>query len=354
MTNDRLAEISRQLRKGQQLPPVTTRDFLWWFGAQRRGYSVVKSIRRELKKAGLETDPDFESAYIDSPIRIELAKASAKKPTGGKEGVSAETTSAEAEIGGSSLSTPSAYADPTFRISKLGAANRAPTFIAPDAPVQQAVTVMLANDYSQLPVMTSEREVKGMISWASIGTRLAVGRAGNHVRELMDGHHEIRAESSLFQAIPIIVEHQYVLVRGSDNRITGIVTASDLSLQFQQLAEPFLLLGEIENHIRRILGDNFSTEELAALRDPHDGQRKVASVADLSFGEYIRLLENDSRWRKIKLSIDRAVFCTELDKVRDIRNDVMHFDPDGIPPADLERLRDFAQFLQRLQTIGVP
>ncbi len=76
----------------------------------------------------------------------------------------------------------------------------------------------------------------------------------------MDGHHEIRAESSLFQAIPIIVEHQYVLVRGSDNRITGIVTASDLSLQFQQLAEPFLLLGEIENHIRRILGDNFSTE----------------------------------------------------------------------------------------------
>jgi hypothetical protein len=43
-----------------------------------------------------------------------------------------------------------------------------------------------------------------------------------------------------------------------------------------------------------------------------------------------------------------------LNKVREIRNDVMHFDPDGIPPADLEQLRDFAHFLQRLQIIGVP
>ena len=162
------------------------------------------------------------------------------------------------------------------------------------------------------------------------------------------------AESSLFQAIPIIVEHQYVLVRGTNNRITGIVTASDLALQFQQLAEPFLLLGEIENHIRRIIGDNFSTEELAAVRDPHEAQRKIDSVASLSFGEYIRLLENEARWKKVKLSIDRGVFRTKLDKVREIRNDVMHFDPDGILPADLEQLRDFAYFLQRLQTIGVP
>lgn len=224
--------------------------------------------------------------------------------------------------------------------------------------------------------MTSEREVKGMISWASIGTRLAVGRAGNYVRDLMDAHQEIRAESSLFRAIPIIVEYQYVLIRGNNNRITGIVTASDLALQFQQLAEPFLLLGEIENHIRRILGDKFSTEELRSVQDPQDGQRKITSVADLTFGEYIRLLENDGRWKKIfpcpgadtcgprranpasrallpggppeggpaseggvssalppvslsVSSIDRAVFCTQLNKVREIRNDVMHFDPDG-------------------------
>jgi hypothetical protein len=83
----------------------------------------------------------------------------------------------------------------------------------------------------------------------------------------MDSHQEISATSSLFKAIPIIVQYQYVLIRDKEGRIAGIVTASDLSLQFQQLAEPFLLLGEIENHIRLIIGDKFSAAELANIRD---------------------------------------------------------------------------------------
>src|SRR5205814_5319927 len=100
--------------------------------------------------------------------------------------------------------------------------------------------------------------------------------------EAMEPHAEISADASLFTAIPLIVQHQYVLVRGPDQRIVGIVTTSDLSLQFQQLAEPFLLLGEIENHIRRMIGPHFGPQELAAVRDPGDGERKIESVADLT------------------------------------------------------------------------
>jgi hypothetical protein len=32
----------------------------------------------------------------------------------------------------------------------------------------------------------------------------------------------------------------------------------------------------------------------------------------------------------------------------------MHFDPDSILQKDLEHLRYFANFLQRLRTIGIP
>jgi hypothetical protein len=201
--------------------------------------------------------------------------------------------------------------------------------------------------------MTGEREVKGVVSWESIGTRLALGKNGHNVSDFMESHQEIKHDSSLFQAIPIIAQHTYVLVRGNDNRITGIITASDLNLQFQQLAEPFLLLDEIENHIRRILSDRFSTAELASVRDPNDGGRVINGVEDLTFGEYVRLLEDPERWKKLGLEIDRVTFCKTLDRVREIRNDVMHFDPDGIPPPDLDRLREFAGFLQKLQAIGV-
>jgi CBS domain-containing protein len=255
-------------------------------------------------------------------------------------------------LGGPARLETTVFADPTFRISKLAAANRKPTSIKPNETVEHAITIMLASDFSQLPVMTSARDVKGIVSWSSIGSRLAVGKKGRHVNELMDRHHEIRSDTSLFQAIPRIVQHQYVLIRGSSNRITGIVTATDLSLQFQQLAEPFLLLREIENHVRRLIGDNFSPEELRSIA--RYNERAINDVSDLTFGDYVRLLEKDRRWKKVNLAVDRKEFCTRLDKVREIRNDVMHFDPDSIPPKDLEHLRYFANFLQRLRTIGIP
>lgn len=339
---DQLADISNDLRAGREPQPVTVREFLSWFHAQRRGWFIVATIRRYLKDAGLITDPDFESAYIDSLIRFRLApelQASALAPEG--------TASEHREAEGGSIS-----AEPTYRISKLAAANTRPLSVAPTAELKEAVTLMMANDFSQLPVMVGERDVKGMVSWKSIGSRLALGTNNTRVSGFMDPHHEVRSDESIFRAIAFIVENDYVLVRGADNRIMGIVTASDLSLQFQNLSEPFLLIGEVENQIRQLLRDGFSVEELVEMRDSSDAGRKITSVSDLTFGEYVRAFENPQHWARIGLRIDRVTFCKYLDEVRRIRNDVMHFDPDGVPPDDLKRLRDFATFIHRIRAIS--
>ena len=345
---ERLEEIAAHLRQGRAASPITVREFLSWFSAYRRGYWIVRQLRDALQAANLETDPDFEAAYIDSPIQF-ILKPLLPEPVAGL-----GKPDGPPIVAGTETSAPSpAYADPTSRISKLAAANRPVVSIKPDATLREAVTLMLSMDFSQLPVMANDREVKGVISWASIGSRLGLGKRGSAVRDFMDDHHEIRAASSLFSAIPIIVQRQYVLIRGTDQVITGIVTSSDLSLQFQQLSEPFLLLGEIENHIRRLIGDHFTVAELAAVRDPADTDRPIHGVADMSFGEYIRLLENGERWEKLNIEADRKTFIAQLGRVRTIRNDVMHFDPDPLSDSDLEALRRFAQFLQRLQTLGV-
>ena len=246
-----------------------------------------------------------------------------------------------------------AYVDPIFRISRLAAATRKPLSVYPETKLEEAVTHMLTNDFFQLPVMTSGRDVKGVITWTSIGSRLAVGKNCSVARELMEQHQEIRSDALFISAIGIIAEHQHVLVRGHDQKITGIVTASDLSLQFQQLAEPFLLLGEIENHVRRVISQRFTPAELESAKDPTDTKRVVTSVADLTYGEYIRLLENPERWDKLHITVDRKTCMEKFESVRRIRNDVMHFDPDGIPEKDLMTLREFARFLQRLQIIDV-
>jgi len=256
------------------------------------------------------------------------------------------------EKGEDKWSHPS-YADPIYRISRLASSARKPLSVSPDTKLEEAVTHMLTNDFSQLPVMIGGRDVKGVITWTSIGSRLAMGKNCSVARELIDQHQEIRSDASFFSAIGIIAEHHYVLVRGHDQKITGIVTASDLSLQFRQLAEPFLLLGEIENHVRRVISQRFNHAELVSAKDPTDTKRVVTSVSDLTYGEYIKLLENPERWDKLNITVDRKTCLEKFESVRRIRNDVMHFDPDGIPEKDLITLREFARFLQRLQIIDV-
>lgn len=360
----RLQSIAEQLRKGDTPERITVRSLLRWFGVYRRGYYKVRRIRRALEGVGLRTEPDFESAWIDSEVTFALAKIAgvgdvdAPPPKVEATGIVVPPSITILPVPTPTDLAPStvtllsgSVADPTYRIGKLEAANRTPLTVAPETSLQEAVTLMLSHDYSQLPVMQGERTVKGVISWTTIGSRLVLRCSGDHVRDFMDQAREVSADTSLFAAIGAIVENQYVLVRDRENRISGIVTTSDLSLQFQQLAEPFLLLGEIENHIRRLIDGKFTADEVRAVRDPGD-DRVVQSVADLTFGEYQRLLEHPDRWSKLKLNIERTSFIQQLDRVREIRNEVMHFDPDGTADEDLVTLRRFVRFLQTLQEIG--
>lgn len=349
-----LAKISEELGSGKVPPPVTTREFLSWFGAQRRGYRTVQQIRRELERYKLQTAPDFEANYIDSPLQI-APDANDAEPTIIVSD-SVEATSAEEIpplIDARASSSDWAREDPTYRISKLAPANQPVVCIKPDGSLAEAVALLLLKNFSQIPVMSNEREVKGVITWATIGSRLALSKSPSEwARDFMEQHHEIRSNFSIFDAIPIIVTHQYVLVRGEDNKISGIITASDLSEQFQLLAEPFLLLGEIENLLRNLIAERFSSEDLAAIRNPNDSSRQIEGPDDLAFGEYLRLLENPDRWKQFGLAIDRVSFCKDLDGIRRIRNDVMHFDSDGVLPKELEQLRDFKAFLNKIQTIA--
>jgi hypothetical protein len=246
-----------------------------------------------------------------------------------------------------------AFGDPTYRIGKLEAANRRVVAVSPNQTIKEAVTLMLVNGFSQLPIMQGDRDVKGIVSWESIGTRLSLGRSCGEVRDCMSTAQIIGSDTSLLAAIGIVAQYGYVLVRSPDRTISGIVTSSDLSLQFQQLTEPFLLLGEIEQHIRGLVGGKFTLEELKAARNPADANREVKSVANLTMGEYMRLLENPQRWEKLNLLIERTTFIDQFETVGRTRNEIMHFNPDPLGDDKLRNLRQFVVFLQCLRELGV-
>jgi CBS domain-containing protein len=330
-----LAQIQAQVKAGQY-PTVSVRELLKRFNAQRRGIHVLSKIRSDLAAYDLTTFPDFEGEYIDNIVRFDAASRLKRTALDSQKDKSTEP-----------------FNDPTFRIGKLPAANRAPVSVKPNDKVSSAITIMLMNDYSQLPVMQNERDVKGVISWRSIGRLLGINgvNVDDDARNFMDPAQIVHSSDSLFDSIDKIVNSEYVLVQNPERKITGIVTTSDLSLQFRQLAEPFLLLSEIENKIRQIIvRAAFTKEQLQKYADRKDAKEieRIQGVADLSLGEYLQLLADPASWNQLNFRLDRVAFVQRLDEVRVIRNDIMHFDPDPILEEELNTLRKFRAFLQQL------
>ncbi len=367
--------ISKRLNEGHTVHRVTVRDLLGMFKAERRGLNKVNEIREALDSLGLETVPDFASAWIDAKLRILLKSAAAPTQSSDSE---QEDAAAVEEMEGVEDSDPAisdillpdeepiaqvidvpeaavvtthsdGATDPTYRIGNLPAANKSLVTIGQDDLVIKAVTSMLQNDFSQLPIMHGEREVKGVITWKSIATRMVMAVECPKVQDCREDAQVVDANITLFEAIPTIVKHGYVLVRDQQNRkITGIVTSSDLSLRFQQLTEPFLLLREIELHIREILNGKVSAADLVSIIQMTATAPPPKSISDLSFGGYIRLLQHPTVWKKLDLKVDQTLLTKQLESVREIRNDVMHFDPDPMTETQLEILKSATRFMQQL------
>lgn len=338
-----LSDVIAQVRDGQS-PTESVRDLLRRFNFERRGYHKVREIRRALATAKLDTEPDFNSGPIDGLITYVARKKDEAKerpqPTAKVDVPQEIPAVAEAEF---------VSADPAYRMSRLEPADQELVTVKPDEDIRRATTLMMSNDVSQLPVMTQPRALKGIVSWKSLGACFALGSQPIAVRDVMDTEVVIVADDELlFSVIPRIIESDYALVRRKD-RSYWIITTADLSSRFRELTEPFLLLAEIENQLRDLLDKHFDRSALAAAKSPEDADRKVDSAADLTLGEVQRLLEQEEAWERFAAALDRVEVVRQLSAVRDIRNDVMHFDPEGVGPADVQILRAFARFLRELR-----
>jgi CBS domain-containing protein len=334
-------EVKNDVGEGKE-PTTTVRELLRWFGARRRRTGIVKKIQTELDGGGIVTSPDFTKVWIDAEIAFKKAPepVAVVEPVQDKEG----------EVG-------SAYAakDANFLISMLKAANCGVISVKPQDTVERAITLMLAHDFSQLAVMSNDRTINGVISWKTIGKRLSHKNNLVEVKDAMESAVALEDTDGLFKATKLIIDHEFVFVRSSfDKKITGIVTATDLSEQFQVLSGPFLLIGQIENQIRNLMNGKYTIEILQSVCSDTDPQRKerIHSVADLTFGEYLRIIQDPENWAKLGLRVDRVVFCAEMDKVREIRNDVMHFDPDGIDDEQYDQLRRFSRLMDELEVLS--
>ena len=307
---------------------ISVRGLLQKYNYSRRGAVINTHIRNKLDELHLRSTPDFENAWFDERIEISL------------------------DNDGDKIVPP----DPTHRIAILNAAHNKPVSVSRDDPISTATTLMMMHDYSQLPVMQGEHTVNGIISWKTIGARMSLNRPCEWVRDCIEPAKKVAQTAPLFAVIGTIAESGYVLVQESETnpKIIGIVTAADLSNQFAQLAGPFLLSGQIERHLRNLVHSKFSVPEIQQECSVSEniGQRNITGASDLTLGDYQHLLSKPEKWDKLKLNVDRVEFLKCLESVRRVRNNVMHFNPEGLSEEDLQTLHDAATFLDALMQMG--
>jgi hypothetical protein len=118
----RLNDIAHSLNAGESVLPITVREFLSWFWwSQRRGRFIVSYIRERLAEADLTTVPDFEATYLDGEISFAIASKRVIEFLARLRENKQEVEVASIPEAGAS---PILFADPTYRVSKLAAANK--------------------------------------------------------------------------------------------------------------------------------------------------------------------------------------------------------------------------------------
>lgn len=314
---------------------ITIREFIRYWEAQRRGAWVIERIQSALDGHGLATVPSFENGGIDNTIVLfPLQRALVQS-------VAVETADVKVEdIGPASQ----VFSNTGQRFADLPSADAGIIWVTRDTSVCKAQSLMIQNDYSQLPIING-RELLGAVSWESI-SRARMHKPEAALRDAIVPATVVSLDDEVLPHVPDIIRRGFVFVRQRDHTIKGIVTTTDLSAAFERLAGPFLLVGDVERRLRRVIKATFKLPELQAVHGPNETSRTIESVENMTAGEYVWLLDNPERWAKLGWEVDRQVFVRSLHAYRELRNEVMHFSPDPLDEPKVVLVRNLLVWLR--------
>lgn len=162
------------------------------------------------------------------------------------------------------------------------------------------------------------------------------------VRDAMVEAQSVATSEELLSLTSRISDYGYVFVRDADGRVQGIVTAADLTKKFGDDQAPLIQLDEIEKRLGTHVRAHCSDQELIEndVRVPNTGK---------TLGTYVLALKRQPLWDKLGWrGVDQGMMYSLMDRVRTIRNDVMHFSPD---PITLQELNTLASAMRMLRLI---
>ncbi|KAA9166917.1 CBS domain-containing protein [Amycolatopsis acidicola] len=312
---------------------ISVRQLLELWGATDRG-DQVSQIEADLANHGLMTSPSFRAVTLDTVVSLTTPPDDEEAPPAAETSEIEDLPVGEDYEGGSDLNVRLTLGN----LSPLAGVES----VSPNSTLEEAITKMLLNDYSQLAVLNGPRTLRGAVTWRSI-VQAMHQKSDASIADAIDSHVEVaKYDRDLFEVLPTLQQREFVFVLDESNEVKGIVTTSDVAQRYGEMATPFFQLGELDQTLRWILSRALDVPTVQPLCG-----RPITSFDQLSFGDYQRILENRKVWRKLGWPLDRQPFITRLEKIRLIRNKVMHFHPDPVPEDAIDMLRNFNSVLHQ-------
>lgn len=312
---------------------LTVRGLLSHWGAHRRGSFVVQQIQRDLAEMGLTTKPPFNDGDVNSNIAIVPLDVDPDE-------VDPEDIADEAEL------PPISYL-----VGNLASARAEVVDAKPYEPLEDAKARMKEHNYSQLPVVAADNTLKGAVTWQSIAH--ANQETGRELRviDAITFAPFARSSDALLSKVSDISHHGYVFVVDTTGHVDGVITSADLASQFSNRVEPFILVEEVEQRLRRLVDAAISEKKitLARIREVlGDKKDAIQSAKDLTLGQYRPLFAHSEIWDGLALGFNHEFFLKWVYEVKEFRNSLMHFSPDPLTPADLVTVQGFLNLLRAL------
>ncbi|MEX2238597.1 MAG: CBS domain-containing protein [Dehalococcoidia bacterium] len=286
-----LDDIKRQLEAGARVWRRGDK-VLGAFGYTRRRQSAVDLINSELDKRQLRAAPPISKEMaLDTNVTFTLK---------GQRAGRGQTPVTPPEQEGADEPTTTEASDPADRavvVGNLKAAERKPDEINPEATVAEALTRMDILNTPVLVVTTTPTSVKGTISYRAVARAQLHGTPTKVADCLDETTPQVTAGTPLFQVIESFAKHEAVIVIGVNRQVAGMVTPVDVANEFSSIAGPFLLIGEIEEHLRALLKSIDLATALTVA--PSTDTRQASNLSDLTIGEMERILERPEHWNSV-------------------------------------------------------
>lgn len=348
---DALQAMAGKVKRGG-CPPLTVRDLIAMFGAQKRRFNLVGKVKKALKKLDLATSPDFSTVSLSEPVR--LIKRVKKQ-----QAVFDELRDPMLCFGMLEC------VEQQRKIRRLRAIDQAPEMrsssaplpewsIGPQETVERAIILLSKPGVDFVPVFNDPKNVLGVLSWDDFGIKSLLDRNSRFIkcRDLMKAPVVVSESDSVYDRKDEIVANGYVIVKNQEGIAYAVVRAADLAAELLRLTESFLLLQEIESVIRNILDIlNLNQVEFDGCLPPDRRNRQLTSD-DLEFSQYVAFFSSEVVVRKLaKYKISGHLvesIRNHLGGIREIRNGVVHFHPDENSDSDKKELKGTRDFLLRI------